>query len=105
MTSPADRALLLRLARNAIAAHVAGGPAWTSTTEGDSDVLARLAGVFVSIHRHGDLRGCIGHIAADLRLDEVIAQCAVGACSRDPRFKPLTGAELDEIDIELSLLG
>lgn len=102
MTSAADRGVLLRLARNAIAAHVAGG---LPQPAGDSDVLSRSGGVFVSVHRHGYLRGCIGHIAADVRLDQVIPECAVAACSQDPRFKPVTSAELDEIDIELSLLG
>jgi len=102
MTTETDRALLLRVARNAIAAHVAGG---SSSAVGQSDVLSKLGGVFVSVHRHGDLRGCIGHIAADLRLDQVVAQCAVAACTQDPRFAPVTSAELGEIDIELSLLG
>jgi AmmeMemoRadiSam system protein A len=102
MTNDSDRALLLRLARNAIAAHVAG----TSPEQlAQNDVLSRRAGVFVSVHRDGDLRGCIGHLAADVRLDQVIAQCAVAACSEDPRFKPVTSAELEDIDIELSILG
>lgn len=103
MTSADDRALLLRLARHAIAAHVTGGS--PAPAGGESDVLARLGGVFVSLHRHGDLRGCIGHLAADTRLDHVVPQCAVASCSQDPRFPPVDRAELDEIDIELSLLG
>src|SRR5436190_15504005 len=102
MINASDRALLLRVARNAIAAHVAGG---SPAAAGQSDVLSRMGGVFVSVHRHGDLRGCIGHLAADLRLEQVIAQCAVAACSQDPRFTPVTSAELDDLDIELSLLG
>ena len=109
MTSPADRELLLRLARHAIATHVGAG---TQAASASSEVLARKAGVFVSLHRsakasaeRGDLRGCIGHIAADLRLDQVVPQCAVASCSQDPRFKPLDCAELGEIEIELSLLG
>ena len=102
MTNAADRALLLRVARSAIAAHLTGG---SPAAVGQSDVLSRMGGVFVSVHRHGDLRGCIGHLAADLPLDQVIAQCAVAACSQDPRFPPVTAAELDDIDIELSILG
>jgi AmmeMemoRadiSam system protein A len=118
MIDAADRALLLRLARNAIAAHVTGVPPQPlapSEVEGaeESDILARRGGVFVSLHQRrakasverGDLRGCIGHIAADLRLDQVIPQSAVASCSRDPRFKPIGRSELDDIDIELSLLG
>ena len=102
MTSPEDRGLLLGLARNAITAYVAGvSPA----PAGESDVLARLGGVFVSLHHRGELRGCIGHIAADLPLAQVIPQSAVASCSQDPRFAKVTPTELDDIDIELSLLG
>ena len=102
MTDANDRAVLLRIARNAIGAHVASAP---PLPIGTSDVVARRGGVFVSVHHRGDLRGCIGRISADRRLDEVIAQCAVSACSADPRFKPVTRSELAEIDIELSLLA
>jgi len=102
MTSAADRELLLKIARHAIAAHVGAQAPFAADKR---DVLSRQAGVFVSIHRRGDLRGCIGHISADLRLDQVIPQCAVASCSQDPRFKPLDRAELDEIEIELSILG
>src|SRR5262249_21657913 len=52
-----------------------------------------------------ELRGCIGHIEADRPLAHVVAQCAVSACSTDPRFPPVSVRELNEIDIELSLLG
>ena len=102
MTSPADRATLLRIARDAVGAHIAVAPPLPVDR---GAVVDRCAGVFVSIHRRGDLRGCIGHIAADTRLGDVIVQCAVSACSADPRFPPITRSELTEIDIELSILG
>ena len=102
MTSPEERALLLRIARDAIAAHVAGSPAAVHNVDG---VLARLGGAFVTIHHHGDLRGCIGHIEATEPLGRIVASCAVAACSTDPRFPAVSAAELPEIDLELSLLG
>jgi AmmeMemoRadiSam system protein A len=68
-------------------------------------VLARPGGVFVTIHNHGDLRGCIGHIEANEPLGRVVARCAVAACSSDPRFPAISPSELSEIDLELSLLG
>jgi AmmeMemoRadiSam system protein A len=102
MTSAEERALLLRVARRAIVAHVAGAAASVHPAEG---ILARHGGAFVTIHNHGDLRGCIGHIEPNQPLGEVIARCAVAACSSDPRFPAVSAAELPEIDLELSLLG
>src|SRR5947199_8339998 len=57
VTSPSDRRLLMQLAREAIAAHVASRPMPAPEMTG---VLARPGGVFVSIHNHDELRGCIG---------------------------------------------
>jgi AmmeMemoRadiSam system protein A len=102
MTSEHDRGLLLRIAREAIAAHVGGTPAHVP---GAVDILARAGGAFVTLHKHGDLRGCIGHIEPTEPLGTVVPRCAVAACSSDPRFPPLAPDELDSIDIEISLLG
>jgi AmmeMemoRadiSam system protein A len=102
MTSDEDRRALLRLAREAIAAHVHRLPIPVPDLTG---VLAHPSGAFVSLHRHGDLRGCIGHIEANEPLGRVITRCAVAACSTDPRFPSVTPAELADIDLELSLLG
>jgi AmmeMemoRadiSam system protein A len=68
-------------------------------------VVARPGAAFVTIHRHGELRGCIGHLEADEPLGRVISECAVSACSADPRFPPVTASELPDLAIELSLLG
>jgi AmmeMemoRadiSam system protein A len=102
MTNAADRQLLLRVAREAIEAHVARRPPRLPPLEG---VLARAGGAFVSLHIHGELRGCIGQIEADGPLGDVIPRCAVAACSSDPRFPAVTGAEVPDLTIELSLLG
>ncbi|PYR42374.1 MAG: hypothetical protein DMF95_28495 [Acidobacteria bacterium] len=102
MTSEPDRALLLRLAREAISAHVGVVPAHAPVK---SAVLDRLVGAFVTLHNHGDLRGCIGHIEPTEPLGSVVARCAVAACSSDPRFPRIAPSELGEIDIEISLLG
>ncbi|HZR24803.1 MAG TPA: AmmeMemoRadiSam system protein A [Vicinamibacterales bacterium] len=102
MTSSGDRAQLLRIAREAIAAHVRSTPAAVHNVEG---ALARPGGAFVTIHRHGDLRGCIGHIQASEPIGRVVARCAVAAATTDPRFPPISAAELDDIDLEISLLG
>jgi AmmeMemoRadiSam system protein A len=106
MTSETDRALLLRLARDAIAAHVTGIRNPQSAIRGpQSAILESRGGAFVSLHRSGDLRGCIGHIYANEPLGMVVPRCAVAACSADPRFPPITTAELVDVKIEISLLG
>jgi AmmeMemoRadiSam system protein A len=102
MTSDHDRRLLLRLAREAITAHVGVAPAHVP---GTSEVLQRLGGAFVTLHLRGELRGCIGHIEINEPLGRVVPRCAVAAGSTDPRFPPITPTELDEIEIEISLLG
>lgn len=102
MLTPEDRVTLLRLARDAIVAHVTGLPVPDAPLTG---VLARPGGVFVTIHNAGNLRGCIGHIEANEPLGIVVPRCATASCSSDPRFPPVSPAELGDIDLELSLLG
>ena len=101
-TREADRQLLLQIARDAIRAHVMGVVVGELPA---SDALEQPGGVFVSIHRHGQLRGCIGHLDRDQALRCVIRSCAVAACSADPRFPPVTADELVTLEIEVSLLG
>ena len=102
MRSEHDRALLLGLAREAIAAHV--GEAFAHVAV-ESAVVLEPGGAFVTLHDHGELRGCIGHIEPDQPLGDVIRRCAVAAAASDPRFPPITADELRRIRIEISLLG
>jgi AmmeMemoRadiSam system protein A len=102
MTDTNDRETLLDIARDAIRAHVTGTRPESGVT---GELASRHGGAFVTLHHRGDLRGCIGHIEADRPLAQVVAQCAVSACSVDPRFAPVAAEELPDIAIELSLLG
>jgi AmmeMemoRadiSam system protein A len=102
MTPDADRRKLLQFARDVIAAHV-GGREVPSIEE--TEATTRRSGVFVSLHKHGDLRGCIGHIEADQPLAQSVARCAISAATSDPRFPAVTAAELAALEIELSILG
>ena len=61
-------------------------------------------GAFVSLHKHGRLRGCIGHFGEDYPLHEIVARMARAAAFEDPRFMPVTSDELADIDIEISVL-
>ena len=71
-----------------------------------AELRARRAGAFVSIHKNGQLRGCIGTIsAAEDCLGQEIIQNAVSASSRDPRFSPITPDELRYLEISVDVLG
>jgi len=99
--TPADRSAFLCLARQAIHGHLTHG----SRPRLEGGIASERLGAFVSLHIRGELRGCIGHPYADLPLGEVIVRCAVSAASEDPRFPPLTLAELQAANIEISVLG
>jgi AmmeMemoRadiSam system protein A len=105
MTSEADRRCLLQIARDAIVSHVEGVRAPAAAELPVSAALQRTGGAFVTIHLHGELRGCIGHLEANQPLPAVVRECAVAACSADPRFPPVSTGELSGVDIEVSLLG
>ena len=67
-------------------------------------MLSKKCGAFVSLHKHGHLRGCIGHFGEDTPLYEIVAEMARAAAFEDPRFMPVSREELDDIDIEISVL-
>src|SRR5262249_49132500 len=85
MTSDHDRQLLLGLAREAIQAWVGEVAAHVPAEAG---VLAEAGGAFVTLHKHGELRGCIGHIEPNEPLGKVVPRCAVAAASTHPRVPP-----------------
>lgn len=70
------------------------------------EMLTQRAGVFVSLHEHGRLRGCIGTIGPATRCiaDEIIRN-GISACSEDPRFEPVRESELDQLEISVDVLG
>ena len=69
-----------------------------------SSILNSKCGAFVSLHKYGRLRGCIGHFGEDYPLHEIVAKMAYAAAFEDPRFMPVTSDELADIDIEISVL-
>ena len=70
------------------------------------EMLTERAGVFVSIHKQGSLRGCIGTISPVRRcVAEEIIHNAVSAASQDPRFDPIGPDELDLLEINVDVLG
>jgi AmmeMemoRadiSam system protein A len=103
MTADADRRRLLQIARDAVSAHVRGEAAVAVTLEDHG--TGRRCGAFVTVHIKGNLRGCIGRLDVDEPATITVARCAASACSADPRFRPVTEAELAFLGIEVSLLG
>jgi AmmeMemoRadiSam system protein A len=72
----------------------------------ESEALKQPCGCFVTLHHHGDLRGCIGTFGARGPLWQTVREMALAAL-RDPRFvgRPVTAAEMPQIDIEISVLS
>lgn len=99
---PSDKKALLRLARTTISNRLGREepPAETETT----GALSEPAGAFVTLHKHGRLRGCIGTFSADSPVRSTVRDMALAAAFRDPRFPPLGSEELADIDLEISVL-
>jgi AmmeMemoRadiSam system protein A len=70
-----------------------------------SGVLGQKCGAFVSLHMNGKLRGCIGVVEPTETLGRTVAQCAVSAAWEDPRFAPLQPEEVEDVEIEVSVLS
>lgn len=95
---------IVRLARETIEAYVRGQdlPKPANLTP----EMERRAGVFVTIHKHGQLRGCIGTIQATCEnVAQEVIEYAIAAASRDPRFPPISRKELADLDVKVDVLG
>lgn len=92
----------LRFAREVIASTAAGtDPLRVPEPPGD----APHAGVFVTLHRGGRLRGCMGILDGTLSLAEAVRQAATCAAAHDPRFQRVAPDELHDLVIEISVLS
>ena len=96
----ADKKLLKEIAYESIRDSLDGKP----IRNAPHATLNVKCGAFVSLHKHGRLRGCIGHFGEDYPLYEIVAEMARAAAFEDPRFTPVRREELDDIDIEISVL-
>ena len=96
----------VRLARASVEAWVKRRERIPVPEDVPAQMLSGRAGAFVSIHKNGQLRGCIGTIAPTQKnLAEEIISNGVSACSRDPRFRPVTADELRFLEISVDVLG
>jgi uncharacterized protein len=70
----------------------------------DTPALKSGGGAFVTLHKGGKLRGCIGCFTGEGALTDTVEKMARSAAFEDPRFPPLKASELDEVDLEISVL-
>ncbi|OGV64547.1 MAG: hypothetical protein A3K18_33840 [Lentisphaerae bacterium RIFOXYA12_64_32] len=102
LLSGAERSVLLDLARRSIVAKLKGESLPKLPTY--SDVLLQKLGCFVTLQKNGQLRGCIGTIYPVYPLAQAIQQNALSAAFNDTRFSPVEPAEMEHIDVEISVL-
>ncbi|MCF7920066.1 MAG: AmmeMemoRadiSam system protein B [Candidatus Cloacimonetes bacterium] len=97
-----DKSFLLYLALTTIDDALKGRK--TQISVPDSPILNEHRAVFVTLHKHGELRGCIGHMEARTSLYKAVREMAASAAFQDPRFSPVTEKEMADIEIEISVL-
>lgn len=98
-----DKMALLKLARSTIEAELSKDLR-INRPEKISPALHEKKGCFVTLHKRGELRGCIGTIEPSKSLILAVEENAVNAAFRDPRFPSLKVYELPDVDVEISVL-
>ncbi|MDY6964922.1 MAG: TIGR00296 family protein [Halobacteriota archaeon] len=91
----------VKLARNTIDRHIKGTKA---DLEGPPEKFKEERGVFVTLRKKGELRGCIGYPFPTSPLHSAIVDSAINAATRDPRFPPVGADELRDITVEVTVL-
>lgn len=95
---------LVKLAREAIESYVKEGRV-IGSPQAPTPEMQERAGVFVSLHRQGELRGCIGTFAATTEnVAQEIIRNAIESAARDPRFNPVGKNELADLEISVDVL-
>ncbi len=100
--SEIEKTTLLKLARNTIINYLQNGK--DSTIYDFTNNLKTACGAFVTLHKNGKLRGCIGNFSQDTSLYKIIQNMAISSAIHDNRFPQVNLSELDSIDIEISVL-
>ncbi len=96
----------VKLARKSLETYIRTGRTIDVPDDLPEEMLKVRAGAFVSLHKHGKLRGCIGTIAPTAKnVAAEIIQNAVSASTQDPRFDPVTEDELKWLEISVDVLG
>jgi uncharacterized protein (TIGR00296 family) len=99
--SLSDAKKLIILARRAIENTLSGKDVKDDKLELE---FSKKQGVFVTLNKKGDLRGCIGFVLPYYSIYQGIVQCAKSAAFEDPRFEPVKKDEMKDISIDISIL-
>ncbi len=99
-----EKQTLLKIARQSLEFVLAGKPPQKLNPDDFSPVLRAEGASFVTLTKHGHLRGCIGALEAYQPLVQDVQEHAIAAATQDYRFSNVVAAELDEIRIEISRL-
>lgn len=103
--SPEEQRYLLGLARESISRAVRNEDLPPIDADTVPKALQNPGASFVTLNRHGCLRGCIGSLEARRPLALDVQQNAIGAALRDPRFPPIGPEEVEDLTIEISVLS
>ncbi len=103
MFSLEEKKLLLEVAREAIVEYVKTGK--MPLRDINLENLFTTRGCFVTIKKKGMFRCCIGSFVSDKPLYKLVQEMAVSAATRDPRFYPMKKEDLDDFDLEISVLS
>ena len=102
--SEQDKQILLDISRETLETYLRSREIPDVASHEIPEILQQPAGAFVSLYKHGQLRGCIGNFLPDDPLFKVVQNMAVAASTRDTRFYPVDPVELEHISIEISVL-
>jgi len=101
--STTEENLLLKIARESIINYISKGS--KPSIEVSRESLLAKQGCFVTIKHKGRLRGCLGQFTSDKPLCQLIQEMAIAAATRDPRFYPMENEELQNFELEISVLS
>jgi AmmeMemoRadiSam system protein B/AmmeMemoRadiSam system protein A len=102
---PEDQRRLLAIARSTLEEYLQTHQSPDLHIEQLSATLRTLCGAFVTLKKHGDLRGCIGNFSGTEELAKTVQKMAIAAATEDYRFSPVSAAELKKLEIEISVLS
>ncbi len=102
--SSREKAALMNIAKNSVETAVREGKLFQCSPQG-MEALAQERAAFVTLKKKGELRGCIGNIAPRKPLCHMVRDVAALSAMRDNRFQPVTVAELNQLEYEISVLS
>jgi AmmeMemoRadiSam system protein A len=98
--------IYVELARQSLTSYIKDGKKLQMPERLPEELMNRRAGAFVSLHKNGELRGCIGTIGPTTYcVAQEIINNAISASTRDPRFPAVKEDEIDQLEINVDVLG